>query len=371
MSSSPRFDSSNWVASFRAKSHADSADMQGDKVYPVISLRKAATELERLEELIQALEKYYAQGIRATGEYAVAFRRDAVASLREQLRSLEERCTQASATKDYPAIHESWRTTLREYQEQGEAHLSRMRKDLESAAAAMKVFADGVAANGNEHETQLIQEIQRLEALARSDKIEEIRAGIRTASAALLAGYEQLQRSNQLTVAQLRDEIQVLHRAIDEERRQRHTDRTPGVWNREKLNQHMDLLLRQDRPFCVLVVGIRNWKRLLTQYSRATLQSVLASFTRELQRSLNEDAIVGLWRDDLFTAILDIDPSGVIGLSGEVKKRLPGSYNVMEKGAEVTVKVDTAAGIVDRRQGIDAQRFYVKLRQLMDALGAG
>ncbi len=55
-------------------------------------------------------------------------------------------------------------------------------------------------------------------------------------------------------------------------------------------------------------------------------------------------------------------------ISGELKKKLPKIYAVPEGASIHSVKLDTSIGVVDRREGIDSARFYLKLAQLTETL---
>ena len=166
----------------------------------MISLRKAATELERLEDLQQTLAKCYGLAIKSSAEYAVELDPHSTEYFRQRLQLLDLQCNQASAPEHYSAVQASLRGELRNYRDQAREQMSRMRKDLLNAAAAMTVFAETVSSSGEDCELQLRQEIDRLEVLASSDDIEQIRCGIETASGTILRSYSQMRRSHQLVV---------------------------------------------------------------------------------------------------------------------------------------------------------------------------
>src|ERR1700730_15276594 len=129
----------------------------------MISLRKAATELEPLEGLQQTLAKCYALAIRSSAEYAVELDPRSTEYFRQRLQLLDAQCSHASAPEHYHAVQASLRGELRNYRDQAREQLARMRKDLQNAAAAMKVFAESVSSTGNDCELQLRQEVKQLE----------------------------------------------------------------------------------------------------------------------------------------------------------------------------------------------------------------
>jgi GGDEF domain-containing protein len=334
----------------------------------MISLRRAADDLERKDILVRTAEEYYAKIIRICGDSAVEFEACAADNLREEIRSLEAQFRSTSPAPQFAQIHESLRQRLETYRNLGSQRIGRMREDLKSATAAMKVFADGVTDSAADHELRLRQEVQRLDTLGGSDDLNRIRTGIKEVSAAILESHQQLDRNNRLVISQLRDEIRTLHQAMDAERQRRFTDPASGAWNRQAMTERIDLLLANNQPFCVLVVAINNWTRIQGQYSQTARQAALRAFLGELQKFLGADSIVGRWSEQLFLGVIQENPASPLSISADLKNRLPKTYTIPDGALVYTVHLDTSIGVVDRREGIDAARFYVKLGQLTETL---
>ncbi|MBZ5633050.1 MAG: diguanylate cyclase [Acidobacteriia bacterium] len=334
----------------------------------MISLRKAATELERLEELKQTLAKCYGLAIKSSAEYAVELDPHSTEYFRQRLQLLDSQCGQASAPEHYSAVQASLRGELRNYRDQAREQMSRMRKDLQNAAAAMRVFAETVSSSGENCELQLRQEIDQLEALASSDDIEQIRCGIESATGAILHSYGQLRRNHQLVVTQLQDEIRTLHQAMDNERSRMERDHASGAWNRQKLNERIEHLLQHNDPFCVLLVSARNLRRLERQYSPGVITEALRGLVQQFDGVLGGEAMIGRWSEDIFSAILEMDPSDAMALSTEINRKLSMSYPVWTSGVAQMLTIETSTGIVDRRRDSDAPKFYRKLEQMAAAM---
>lgn len=338
----------------------------------MISLRKAATELERLEELQQTLAKCYGLAIKSSAEYAVELDPHSTEYFRQRLQLLDVQCGQACAPEHYNAVQASLRGELRNYRDQAREQMARMRKDLQNAAAAMKVFAEGVSNSGNDCELQLREEVERLGALAASDDIEQMRSGIETATVAIVRSYGQLRRSHQMVVTQLQDEIRTLHQAMDNERSRMDRDHASGAWNRQKLNERIENLLQQNDPFCVLLVSARNLRRLERQYSPAVITDALRAMVQQFGGILGGEAMIGRWSEDVFSAILDMDPSSAMALSTEINRRLSMSFPVWTTGVAQMMTIETSTGIIDRRRDSDPSKFYRKLEQMAAAMaGSG
>jgi GGDEF domain-containing protein len=334
----------------------------------MISLRKTADDLARKDELIRSANEYYSRIIRTCGETAVEFEPRAAAELREEIYSLEAQFKRSSAAPEFALAYEFLRKRLETYRNLGGERIGRMREDLKSATDAMKVFADGVSVTAADYELRLRQEVQRLDSLSGSDNLNQIRTGIKEVSAAILESHEQLDRSNRLVISQLRDEIRTLHNAMGAERQRRLTDPTSGVWTRQAIKERMDVLLANSLPFYVLAVGINNWNRIQGQHSQNARQAALRAFLAELRKFLGENPTIGRWSEQLYLGVIQGSPASALSISGDLKKKLPKTYTVPDGTMIYTVQLDASIGVVDRREGIDSARFYVKLGQLTDTL---
>jgi len=334
----------------------------------MISLRKAATELDRLEELKQTLAKCYGSAIKSSAEYAVELDPQSTEYFRQRLQLLDTQCGQASAPEHYNAVQASLRGELRNYRDQAREQMARMRKDLQNAASAMKVFAETVSSSGDDCEQQLRQEVEQLEILAASDDIEKIRSGIESATGTIIRSYGQLRRSHHLVVMQLQDEIRTLHQAMDNERSRMDRDHVSGAWNRQKLNERIEQMLQRNDPFCVLLVSARNLRRLERQYSSAVITDALRALVQQFDGILGGEAMVGRWSEEVFSAILDMDPSSAMALSTEINRKLSMSFPVWTSGVAQMLTIDTSTGIVDRRRDSDPSKFYRKLEQMAAAM---
>jgi GGDEF domain-containing protein len=306
--------------------------------------------------------------IHSAAHYAVETDPGLITEFRAHLKAIEDQSIAAVSAEELKSAQSSFRGELRDYRDKSAAHLQKLRKEVESATAAMMIFAETVSTNGENHDHEVGEQLRALESAARSSNIAEIRGGIGSAVAGIQSSIENIQRANQLVIAQLQDEIRVLHMQVEEERRALFTDRASGVWNRQKLDIHLDNLLRQSQPFCMVLVSIRNLKRIESQYSRTVVEGTLKALATRFAALGGDDAVIGRWSEDQFAAVLDLAPSYAMALSAEAGRKLTGIYAVQENGLSQKVTVQATAGVIDRASTADSASFRQKLTQLAAAI---
>jgi GGDEF domain-containing protein len=340
----------------------------------LISIRKSVSDLDREDELSrrEALSRTildcFSSAIQSSAQYAVEVNHSITTEFRNHLQAIEEQSRKAATEDQLRSVQASFRGELREYRDKTGEQLKKLRKELENATSAMMTMANSVASSGTDHEREVCAELGNLRSVAKSENIQVIRSGIKNAAEGIESSVERIQQANQLIISQLQDEIRALHQEIESERKALYTDRSSGAWNRQKFDLHTENLLRQNRPFCLLLVCVRNLKRLESQHSRTVVEGTLKALVERFAAMIDVDAAIGRWSQDQFAAIVDLPPSLAMHLSSEAASKLSGPYAIQENGMSQKVTVQATAGLIERPSGHDPADFQRKLEQLAVAV---
>jgi GGDEF domain-containing protein len=297
-----------------------------------------------MADLYRAASDCYVFALRSVSQYAVQIEPHQIAEFRLHLKGIEHQWNEAQGSDGLHAVQASFRGELREYRDRTREQLARLRKELEGAAAAMASFANGIAAHGADHEEDLKNQFKRLQLVSASNDIQEIRGGIRAALGEIAVSLDQVRRGNQLIVAQLQDEIRVLHQEFQAERRALFTDPASGAWTRAKVDMKIHELLRQGDRFCVIAVAFRNLSQVNRDYSRTLVEVTLKALLMRFRGTLGDDTMIGRWNEHEFIAILDMDPDALAGIAEELHRKLAGPYSAQENGLAYHVVLELTAG---------------------------
>jgi GGDEF domain-containing protein len=218
---------------------------------------------------------------------------------------------------------------LKGYRDQTRALVQRLRQDVQAAAAAVESFAGSVSESEINLESGLKRELNSLNQNAQSSDIEEVRDAIRGSTAKIAASIEQMRSSNQLAIAQLKDEIRLLHREVQAARGSHTPDHVAE--SRQQMNRRMEELIKKEASFSVLLVVVRNLDGLQNCYSANVMAGALRGFQARFE-NIVPSAIVGRWAKDQFAAILSTAPGNAIQMSSEVVRRLSEPFLEQEGG---------------------------------------
>jgi len=334
----------------------------------LVSILKSVNELEELARLQAQAKSSYAMAIRSAAEYAVELDSVQAAELRQHLETLQKAAENAHQAEDFRAVESSFRGELRDYRDRAQDWLARMRSEMQGTAQALQSLADGLSSSGTGYEQQLNVDLQALRNAADGSNLAQIRATIKSAVASIALSLDQMQRANRLTVAQLHDEIRLLHREMDNERKALFTDPASGAWNREKINSRLEEILERGDAFCVVVAWLSNFKRAKGKSSQALIEGALKALVKRAHGILGRDAMLGRWDEDEFVVIVEAVTARAIALSTELSQRLSLRYVVQVDGVSCQLPLRVNTTVVDRSRDSDAAQFRERLKQVSVAL---
>lgn len=334
----------------------------------MISIKKASEDLDRLAEMVKAAKASYNHAVWSASQYTVELDAANTKQFRENLERTRAQAERTEYPEDWASVQASFRGELREHRDRSLAHLNKLRSELRAAAEAMETFATGVASSGAGHKEELQHAMGRLDDACHSNNLQTVRSALAETRNQIWTSVEKMEHEHQLVIAQMRDEIRSLHEQIDLRRRAQFLDGSSGVWNRAKIDSEMEDMLKRDESFCVLVVRICHMRRLDQYHTQAVIEGGIKALTQRLAAMLGPDAAIGRWEEDVFAAILQIEPAAVITLSREATVRLSSSYSVQENGMSRKIDLTAATGVVERHRGTPSAAFHQKLQQMAEAL---
>jgi GGDEF domain-containing protein len=332
----------------------------------VISLRKTSTELDRLEALHRTAIRCYAEALRSTEQNAIELDTAQAAHFRAQLQALRDQLRADAAPSELEGVQSSFDTELKEYRDKTRSQVQRLRQEVRAAAAAVESFAGSIGESEINLESGLKRELTSLKKSALSDDLQEIRGAIQASTAKIAASVEQMRSSNQLAIAQLKDEIRLLHQEVQAGRRSQTPD--PASHGRQRINGRMEELIRKNTHFSVLLVVVRNLEGLENCHPAGVIASALRGFQSRFQNLVPGSVIVDRWAKDQFAAILSTAPGQAIDMSSIVVRGLSEPFLERDQGGAHSVVFNPRAGVIEFQPGSDLARFEGKLRQLADAL---
>jgi GGDEF domain-containing protein len=236
----------------------------------------------------------------------------------------------------------------------------------------MKNFANSFVANGEDGQQRVRARVADLQKAADSGDLEKIRESVRATAEEIERTYDELNKANTLTVAELQHEIRLLHREMEAERRAIWTDAASGAWVKKKLDDKVHELIRNSESFCVIVALVTNLKRLETGCGKNLTDGALQAMVKRFYGIVGEESLVARLSEDQFAAVIEVDLAAAQTLAKNANERLSSRYSVQQGGVAQSLELRVACGLVGHARGTDPAEFRLKIQQMTgfaDAVG--
>jgi GGDEF domain-containing protein len=324
-------------------------------------------ELDQLNERKRAAIECFGLAIGSAAEHAVEVEASQLAQFRSKIQPVRAQVKPDVTADELRNIQASFNSELQVYKAKTQERLDRLRNDVQAASQAVEVFAGSYAASDSDLDVEVKRELQRLDRAARTAGLEELRTVASGVSAGIASTFERVRSSNQLAIAQLKDEIRVLHQEVETARKSRAENRPAPTKAQKEIFRQIETVRMRNTPFAVILVAVKNLRGLQSCYSKVAIEGTLASLQARLQGALPGGSASSRWSESQFVAVVTMEPAAAMAKSRELAKELSGSY-VVQDGAFQTVSLEANAGVIDCKVQADSSSLRRRLEQLSNAL---
>jgi GGDEF domain-containing protein len=317
----------------------------------MISIRESIADLERIDELQNALLECYRAALQAMAQYAVEFDDGATASYRKHVAALSG---DLRGKPDAPRLFASrsvLRDELRDYRNKAAAFLGGLREELSGKAHALDLIVDAMATDDGDHEDRLRQSLASLRELADSPVASPIRTALATVSDRLEEGVEQIKRQNKLTIGQFRVEIQMLHSQVEALRAASSRSGCAYLNSRLEMETRISAVVETRKPFFLLLLSIRNLAPIEMQFGARARMDVMAAFTERAHKGMPDNAVFGRWSEAQFIGMIVADKAEATALATRLAQQLSEPCDSSENGQPPRPAPQVDVAVVDSSAG--------------------
>jgi hypothetical protein len=313
-------------------------------------------DMDEAEALHRAAAKAFAEAVETSVEHVVEVNQHDAAAFRRQVLGLAGRVGHSTIAEELVAARSTFRGELRQYSEKASQGVSRLREELDAAAKAMQVFAQGVSTSSGEHETVLRREFRQLERAATdATNVPTIRAAVHEAVHTVTESYEALKQAHNLVIAQLRDEIRVLQ--TERERSEKKPVLPEGIADKRIFDKQVEDLLQQKQAFGVLLAGVPDLRGLYQKFPQERVDAGVAEFVKALC-AMAHPAPVSEHTSDVYAVTV---PAG-IPLKDWIGK-LTNCHVFQHEGIPRTLRIEPRLELVPYSPGDSPTLFFSRLSQ--------
>lgn len=338
----------------------------------MISLQSTLTELDRWEKLQAATMDCYKSAIASIRQYVVELDQAAAEEHRKHL----ERILADVSAGELDTLLESrsnLRGELREYQDKSAKCIKRLREELVSTSAALRDLVGAITATSDEVEDGLQNELRKLKTLSRCQDIAAMRQGLEGVANSIGTYIEDLRKSNQMVITQLRDEIRTLQSRIEKIQRRptQASDPDEGLSaDRRQVETLVRQYCAQSTCFCTILLWLSNWPSVLREGGEKQAGQVVEAFVRRLAGEIGTNGAIRRCAEDEFAAVLPVAKAEGMELVKDLSAKLNGSYVSMEDGYAHSYPLEVRIAVVENRSDQSMPELMARISSCMKALRA-
>ena len=249
---------------------------------------------------------------------------------------------------------------MREYADGANEYVRRIRKELETTAQALDAILQQT--QGSRSEQRLDAEVARLRSAVEEKDPESLRSRVSRAVEGIGACVEQLRREKNVVIAQLQDEIRLLHQTIDNSRRAAATDPVTGVLKREEAVKAIRRDLAAGRQVGVSRISIGNFGALAAAHGPSVMERVVTALCKRLAEIVSSPAILARWQKE---SVLVVTAAALVDtISPDPVRVCTGHYICMDDGSPRDIYVEALGATLRSQPGEDADEFLARLDRM-------
>ncbi len=338
-----------------------------------MSIVSIAEELRvhQLKQVLDSLRQAYACTFEDLGRCAVAWDEAVTHQYRTALADIAVRS--GAASRSVPLLAEfqaSVRRTLESHKQRAEDYLAALHRQLRESAEALSRLVCSLATQ--EGDGQVIGDaLVELRRTADLDDIAEVRRQVLGLTATLTECVESIRRQNSLVVAQLTDEISLLHRQIERLQptaKAESKEGSPGPCT-VGLPAMVEDAIVADRPFCLALVYVRDLDTIRVQDGASRAAEVADYCLRRMTELSLPISQAGIWNAGILGALLAED-SVQLDVSRVITRGLGGVHSIHIDGVLQKYDLRVSTALLNRPSAELRARTYQRLAALLHALGS-
>jgi diguanylate cyclase (GGDEF)-like protein len=309
-------------------------------------------------ELFDPALKSYRSSLLAMGKSAARACAAVGADLQHNLAGLEGRLYRNLTPS---LFHETGRKVEDELEQWGGRtadYLKAKAREAKELLLALAQTAESLGERDQRYASRFTQFTSRLQAIADLEDLTQIRASVLQRATELRTYVDQMEQESRQLVAHLSAEVSTYETKLKAAEELALRDTLTGLANRRNVEERLQWRISNQKPFCVAILDLNQFKQVNDRYGHPTGDSLLKQFAHELSSHLRSSDLVGRWSGDEFIVVLDCDLANAKAQIERMRQWALGDYTIQTgTGAEsAKIRVDASIGLVQWEPGESMQQ---------------
>jgi diguanylate cyclase (GGDEF)-like protein len=327
---------------------------------PMISLKRfldsAKTRVDEPEEDCPrsawiALLSAYRSALAEMGECGANACPDLASELKSGLRRLDEDIGDHPGLPSITTTREALRELLQAWGDKTAVYYQQKAGEVKDLLLVMARTAESLGHKDDRYTQQLDSVTAQLETIAKLEDVTKIRSTVEESARQLKNSVARMTAENKAVMDHLRVEVSTYRAKLEKAEYTASCDALTGLgsrlWAEARIQQRMEF----GNPFCVLMIDVHGFRRVNHEFGNMVGDLILKEFARELRSSCRFSDLVARWAGDQFLVVLDCTAADAKAQIARLQSWICGPYEVPGRPGHATVRLSTAIGLAEFREG--------------------
>ena len=175
-----------------------------------------------------------------------------------------------------------------------------------------------------------------------------IKSSVLRSAGELKSCVDRMVREGNESVAHLEASLASHRVALEQAQELATLDPLTGLYNRREVEaRHRPDRTTRQEPFCVVIIDLKNFKRINDQHGHLAGDEVLRQIARELRMTSRAQDVLGRWGGDEFVMVIDGSYTSTKVKVQRLRPWVFGTYEIDLSGKKLNVVVNASIGLAE------------------------
>jgi diguanylate cyclase (GGDEF)-like protein len=319
-------------------------------------VRNITVEAESVPQPFSTLLAAYRALLSSLGECRASICADLSLELKSNLAQIDERLARRSDSSGIARTRIELDELLQGWAEKTATHSLQQAAEVRDLLLVMARTAESLGHRDDHYARQLDTVTSQLETIASLDDVSKMRVSLEQSARQLKNSVAQMSAENKSMVDHLRAEVMTCQTKLEKAELLVSRDTLTGLGSRFWIEARLQQRIESGSRFSVLMIDIREFRRVNEQFGRMVGDLVLKEFARELRSSCRISNLVARWSGDTFLVVMDSAQNSAMEQAERMRSWMSRQYLIPGRQGHASVRLDASIGCSEYREGDNMQQ---------------
>jgi len=302
-----------------------------------------------------ALLSAYRSALAEMGECGANACPDLASDLKSGLTRLDEDLGDHPGLPSITITREALRELLHGWGDKTAMFYQHKAEEVKDLLLVMARTAESLGYKDDRYTQQLDSVTAQLETIAKLEDVTRIRTSVEESARQLKNSVARMTAESKAVIDHLRVEVSTYQAKLEKAEHAASCDGLTGLGSRLWAEARIQQRIGFGNPFCVLMIDVHGFRRVNREFGNLVGDLILKEFARELRSTCRFSDLVARWAGDQFLLVLDCAATDAKAQIARLQSWICGPYEVPGRSGHVTVRLSTAIGLAEFREGDNLQ----------------